>query len=621
MSRHVAFRRQPVDPQVAQRHQAMTIPAPTRGLIESENLAYMQPGGAMQVDNWFPTIRGLRLRGGCTRWCDLHEGLDDDDDAREPVISAFEYVDGNNHRMFAGQPTDLWDVTTDTPVLVQSGMLSGNYAAAQLSNAGGRWMLVVNDAGDGPLRFDGTTWVTLAAGDLTGPGGIPRAKLVYVWKYRNRLFYIEQSSMNAWYSGIDEHEGELNIIPLSGAATKGGKLLFGATWSIDAGDGIDDKCVMVTDLGEILVFTGSNPGDAASWRQEGRYQIAPPLGMNAWINLGGDLLIATVEGIVPVSKAITKSATELQLAAISYPINRSWREQVLEKREYHWSMEKWDEQGGLFVATPGSKTNKRHAFAANSVSLAWCRIWGWDVWCWIRMRGDMFFGTGNGLIMQADRTGYDDGRPYVATLVGGWGTFQQQAQTSVWHQARASFSSAAAQPFQPQLSACVDFLIKLPTPPAAGPDPGVLDVWDQGLWGPDMSHHNAPAWQNATLYNTVGTMICDITRHTYWDVAVSHTSAASGTFAADREANPTYWTLSDPQPPTPTPTPEERELYSQWDQAAPGVPPIRNTRWVSIGRTGYTHAPIVQVQVAQQAKPDVELIAIDCTFERLGVNV
>ena len=51
----------------------------------------------------------------------------------------------------------------------------------------------------------------------------------------------------------------LSMIPLSGAATKGGKLLFGATWSIDAGDGIDDKCVFVTDQGELLIFTGSDP--------------------------------------------------------------------------------------------------------------------------------------------------------------------------------------------------------------------------------------------------------------------------------------------------------------------------------------------------------------------------
>ena len=51
------------------------------------------------------------------------------------------------------------------------------------------------------------------------------------------------------------------------------------------------------------------------------------------------------------------------------------------------------------------------------------------------MRGDMFFGTQDGLIMQADRTGYDDGVPYVATLVGGWEMFQSPSEHVVWHQA------------------------------------------------------------------------------------------------------------------------------------------------------------------------------------------
>jgi len=43
--------------------------------------------------------------------------------------------------------------------------------------------------------------------------------------------------------------------------------------------------------------------------------------------------------------------------------------------------------------------------------------------------------------------------------------------------------------------------------------------------------------------------------------------------------------------------------------------------WVSIGKTGFSHAPIVQVTVAQQAKPDVELVAIAATFEVAGTNV
>jgi hypothetical protein len=157
----------------------------------------------------------------------------------------------------------------------------------------------------------------------------------------------------------------------------------------------------------------------------------------------------------------------------------------------------------------------------------------------------MFFGTTDGRILQAMRTGYDCGQPYTATLVGGWEMFQSPPQEVVWHEARAAFTTVPGQPFQPQLAACTDYVIKIPQPPVAGPDPGVPDVWDQGLW----------------------------------DTA-------------------------------------------KWDQAATlFAPVIRNTMWVSIGETGFSHAPICQVTVAQQALPDVELISIAATYERLGVDV
>jgi hypothetical protein len=98
----------------------------------------------------------------------------------------------------------------------------------------------------------------------------------------------------------------------------------------------------------------------------------------------------------------------------------------------------------------------------------------------------MFFGTQGGIVMQADRTGTDDGALYVATLVCGWEVFQSPGQTITFRQARASFAAAAGQPFQPQLSACVDYVVVIPTPPAAGPDPILPDIWDEGHWGPDM---------------------------------------------------------------------------------------------------------------------------------------
>jgi hypothetical protein len=557
---HQAFRRQPVPQQMAQQLRAVTLPAPTRGIILSENLTYMQPGGAMVYDNWRPTMRGAQLRGGSIRWCDLFDnGVDPppplEDPSRKPIISAFEYASGSEQKMFAATQDSLFEVTfAGTPTLVTDGQSSGNYCASQLATMAGDYLLALNDAGDFPLRFDGSSWEVLDPTAptppdilITGPAGttVENGKnLVYVWKYANRWFFIEGGSMNAWYLDIDAIGGTLQMIPLSGSATKGGKLLFGATWTIDAGDGLDDKCVFFTDQGEVLIFSGSNPSDANNWRQEGRYQLPPPMGMNAHALLGGDLLIATVQGIVPLSAAITKDAGQLELTMLTVTIKPMWRSEAQVKTTLPWTMERWDEYGAMFVTWPGGPPGNRYCAVVNTATGAWCRYVGWDATCFIRLRGDMFFGTQNGIVMQADRTGYDDGLPYTCTLVGGWEMFQSPSQTVIWHQARASFIAAPNSPFRPQLAACTDYVVKIPQPPVPGPDPGVEDVWDEGLW----------------------------------DEAL-------------------------------------------WDQHTISVPTVLNTGWVSIGATGYSHAPIVQVMVGQQAPPNVELVSIAATFEVLGVNV
>jgi hypothetical protein len=555
MSQRQAFKRVPVPQQLQQRLETTTVPAPVRGIIMDENLAYMQPGAAIICDNWKPTLRGVALRGGSVVQCTLPETT--------PVLSGFRYASGNNQRIFAANATKLYDVTATTPTLIASGQHSGNYVGSQLANQSGDYLLALNDSGDYPLRFDGTSWTTLNAGQINGPAGsnvVNGQNLVYVCKYRSRWFFIEASSMNAWYLPLNAIQGTLSLIPLSGAATKGGKLLFCTTWSIDAGDGIDDKLVFCTDLGELLIFTGSDPSSAANWRQEGRYTIPAPMGMNAHTPLGGDVLIATVSGIVPISASITKSPEELELAMITRTIKPMWRDEVNTKRSWAWSMENWEIYGGVFVTWPGSTPG--YCAVVNAATGAWARFPGYDATCFIRMRDDMYFGTQGGVIMQADRTGKDNGLPYVATLLGGWEMFQAPGQTITWHQARAIFVAADGQPFNPQIASATDYNTVLPPAPSAGFDPGGADVWDQGLWAPDMGG-----------------------------------------------------------PPPPVPTPAQIAQYLQWDQPAPGLPPARNTMWISIGTTGFTHAPVVQVTVAQTAVPLVELIAITATFERCGIDV
>ena len=156
MSGHAAFRRQPVPGEMAIQYQAITLPAPIRGIIENENWAYTKPGCAVILDNWFPTQKGLRLRGGTERWLMLPDPV-------EVVRSGFEYISGAVQRMFAATATRLFDVSfADTPVLVTGTQTDGNYSAAQLANTGGDWLLAVNDSGDYVRRYNGTSWAYLS---------------------------------------------------------------------------------------------------------------------------------------------------------------------------------------------------------------------------------------------------------------------------------------------------------------------------------------------------------------------------------------------------------------------------------------------------------------------------
>ncbi len=86
------------------------------------------------------------------------------------------------------------------------------------------------------------------------------------------------------------------------------------------------------------------------------------------------------------------------------------------------------------------------------------------------MRENMFFGTQDGLVMQMDRTGYDDG---TAATHGDAGrrlgdVSGEPSATVVWHQARAVFTSGPGEPFVPQLGGDDRLSITIPPPPPAG---------------------------------------------------------------------------------------------------------------------------------------------------------
>ena len=199
--------------------------------------------------------------------------------------------------------------------------------------------------------------------------------------------------------------------------------------------------------------------------------------------VGGDLLMATVDGILPVSAAISKGKAELELAAVTRNIKSMWRDEVLDKRDQPWTLCNWDEYGGIFVTLPGGAPGQRRCLGVNSATGAWCRFTGWDATCFMQACAATCF--------SARRTA-SSCRPTAPAMMMACPTwrpwsaagkcFSRRRKPSPGGRRGRRSRRAPHEPFIPQLSATTDYVVTIPTPPLAGVDPGVLDLWDQGLW-------------------------------------------------------------------------------------------------------------------------------------------
>lgn len=452
-------------------------PAPKRGWIESINAATAPKDSAAVLENFFPTLESARLRAGCRVERKIEEP--------GGVVSLFARNIGTP-RLFAATRSKVADALGGGDVL--TGLTGGEWSTTHISSDGGDFLVGVNGLDEGFVS-DGQAFTRYYHSSGTGHEmhGISTRKLSRVWNFKERLYFIERGTMNAWYLAPkaykDTDSAEITKLPLGSLFERGGSLLFGATFSLDAGDGLDDHCVFVTDRGEVAVFSGLYPG-SQDWTIDGRYVIAPPVHTGAHFHIGGDLAILTLDGIVSMTKAARGDRIAASNSALTRPIADSWR-QAAADNSFPTHATLW-RGGAMLLAAVRAEGGDARAFVMNAETGAWCVYTGWDVRCSCELNGRLYFGSSDGSVCEAEASGADywdgsGGTQYVGAYIPKFQDFGT-ADRKILMKAGMTYRAPKSGGFE--VTGLADQDVNLHTLDAPQQeDEGVAVTWGSFTWG------------------------------------------------------------------------------------------------------------------------------------------
>lgn len=367
-----------------------SIPAPVGGWNARDPIANMPPEDAIILDNLFPSTSDVMLRKGAD---DHVTGIN------QQVESLMPYNNGaGTQQLFGAADDSFYNVTSAGAVgaAVVTGLTNGRWESINFATTAGQFLLACNGV-DNMQRWDGSTWLTITGASTGAITGVNTDDVANLAVHKNRVWMVEKDTLSAWYLPADAIAGAASEFPLNGVAKRGGYLVAVEGWTIDGGDGVDDYWMAITSEGELIAYRGTDPSDATKWALVGVWTVGQPIGKRCFLRVGGELLLITKGGVLPVSKvllskvvdakaAITdKIAGALTSAVASYGSNFGW--QLL------------DYPGGpmILLNVPTQEGSMQHQYVMNRDTGRWCRFKGIEANCWALLDGEPYFG-GNGVV-------------------------------------------------------------------------------------------------------------------------------------------------------------------------------------------------------------------------------
>lgn len=365
----------------AQKVSTVTMPAAVTGLNTVTSLAAMKPTDALVLENWICRPDKLIMRKGTDEYTT---------DMTSPIRSLGVFSGKAARRMFAFCDDGIFDVSGGGAVgSAVSTITDGNAIVINYATSASQYLVAVN--GRDPYRYyDGSDWTEVAT--FTYDSGVFLTRTINnIAAYKQRLFFAANNDLNLYY--LDPNgtiQGTVKAFPLGLVCTKGGYLVSMLNWTIDSGNGPDDRFVLITSEGEVVVYNGTDPGDATRWALEGVYYVGRPLGKKCLTKHGGDVLMLTERGLFPISR-IVQSELLQRTDAFTYNIETEFARlaSALFNRT-GWEVSLNFAQSILIVNIPDSEPFQ---LVMQLQSGGWSKFTGWPANCFVMYSGEMYFGS------------------------------------------------------------------------------------------------------------------------------------------------------------------------------------------------------------------------------------
>ena len=477
----------------AQTAQVGVIPAPTGGLNYRDPIAAMTPQDALVLTNFIPRQQGCELRKGYQAYADP-VALPGD-----PIEAVFSYKapDNGDDKVFIAASGNIYDVTAGgVPVVAVTGTGSTDdeWWTTQFSTAADTFLLAVSPGAGYWTYSTATGWVNRTA---TTTNMTTAVRTVAVWK--RRVWFTFQDDSNVYYmDNVDAITGTVTSFPMGSILRNGGYVSALINWTMDAGLSIDDYLVAIGTEGDVGVWEGTDPTSAATFQIKGVWYVGPVPRHGVYFTpFGGDVMIVSELGLVPMSKLIVGQYTQDQqigpaskIQSVFAPLVR----RLLDEKYFDVFVVPSSEV--LVIKLPADGGTYRQ-FAMNVTTGAWCQFVGIPMRSAAVIGGQLYFGTEDGFTckgLYGDRDGVDSvgaGGNYVeGDMQTSFQNFGTPAQLKKFGMVRPVFIATAAPSVKLQINTQFSLSPVGGSPFFTGDDNG---IWDASVW-------NAASWVGQNTY-------------------------------------------------------------------------------------------------------------------------